>query len=261
MKKYIFIFIFLAVIFSSCHREVSVERTIWGKVILKAEEKDIGDDYSGVKVKILGTKLEAETDFNGYYEIKNVPSGNYDIQFSKQGYSTYTLRSVLIIGGATYRKKIVDERYRNIELLEKPTTKITSFSLEVDTVGISVNATVEVSKQHVMLLLSKIPEVSDSLFMDWYPFYVDENQNVSGTISFELVRHYFVFEAGDTIYAVMYPAHTYAWGEPINATYLRAYGLGYNHSEIIQFVVPNSFHYKNLPLTEEQLATKEKNIR
>ncbi|MCS6988865.1 MAG: TonB-dependent receptor [Chloroherpetonaceae bacterium] len=54
------------------------------------------EPIAGAKVRILGASLGALTDANGFYLIRNVPRGLYDIAYSAEGYKTDIFKNVWI---------------------------------------------------------------------------------------------------------------------------------------------------------------------
>jgi hypothetical protein len=48
------------------------------------------------KVEVAGTELSAVTDFNGYFEISNVPSGTYTLKISKENYLSRNISNVAV---------------------------------------------------------------------------------------------------------------------------------------------------------------------
>ncbi len=55
----------------------------------------------GANVLLIGTKLGAVTDLDGYYTILNIPPGTYRVQFSFIGYGAVAVENVLIISDNT----------------------------------------------------------------------------------------------------------------------------------------------------------------
>jgi outer membrane receptor protein involved in Fe transport len=61
-----------------------------------------GTPLPSVVVTIRGTTLATQTDGNGRYELKNVPSGDQVLRFSKSGYASATVTDVrVLVGQAT----------------------------------------------------------------------------------------------------------------------------------------------------------------
>ncbi len=56
---------------------------------------------AAVTVTVRGTTLAAQTDAAGRYELKNVPSGDQVLRFSKSGYATATVTDVRVLLGQT----------------------------------------------------------------------------------------------------------------------------------------------------------------
>lgn len=63
-----------------------------GQGSVKGLMQDAGNkgNLSGVLVEIQGTDFYAQTNSSGAFEIKNVPYGEYTIQFSAEGYAPFT---------------------------------------------------------------------------------------------------------------------------------------------------------------------------
>ena len=69
--------------------------------ILKGVVKDAetGETLPNVGISVVGTYLTAVTDFNGQYQIPNVPAGDYSIKIQVLGYGTQLINGLRIPGG------------------------------------------------------------------------------------------------------------------------------------------------------------------
>lgn len=66
-------------------------------------DAETGESLIGANVRILGTSLGSNADENGHYEIKQVPSGSYQLAVSYIGYETSIVRDVKVEGGQATR--------------------------------------------------------------------------------------------------------------------------------------------------------------
>ena len=69
--------------------------TIYGKVVDKFTQQPL----PGANVLVLNTNFGASTDFNGKFEIKNLPSGEYQLRASILGYGSVTKTDVMVMSG------------------------------------------------------------------------------------------------------------------------------------------------------------------
>ena len=69
---------------------------VYGKVIDKVTQQPL----PGANVLIVNTNLGASTDFNGKYEIKNIPFGEYQIRASIIGYKSVVKTDVMVMSGS-----------------------------------------------------------------------------------------------------------------------------------------------------------------
>ncbi|MDZ7361530.1 MAG: TonB-dependent receptor [candidate division KSB1 bacterium] len=71
-----------------------------GKLAGRVTDKQ-NQGLPGANVLLVGTKLGAVTDIDGYYTILNIPPGTYRVQFSFIGYGAVVVQNVLIISDNT----------------------------------------------------------------------------------------------------------------------------------------------------------------
>lgn len=69
-----------------------------------------GDPVFGVNVMLVGTKLGAITDLDGYYNIINIPSGAYDVRLGHVAYQPVVVKDVVISADQTTKR---DARLRS----------------------------------------------------------------------------------------------------------------------------------------------------
>ncbi|NUQ81928.1 MAG: TonB-dependent receptor [Bacteroidetes bacterium] len=74
-----------------------------GKIAGKITDQQSGEELIGASVLVVGTSLGAATDFEGNYNILNVPPGVYTLRVSYVGYSSKTISNVRVSIGLTAR--------------------------------------------------------------------------------------------------------------------------------------------------------------
>ena len=67
-----------------------------GKISGSISTSDSEDPLIGVNVALMNTGLGAVTDINGRFNLLNIPPGNYQIQASMMGYSTYFIHDIVV---------------------------------------------------------------------------------------------------------------------------------------------------------------------
>ncbi len=87
----------------------------------------------GVAVKVIGTDLGAVTKEDGTFEIKNIPVGTYEIQFTNIAYKPFIESNIVIIPGKTMMLEVLIEGITTEEVVvessrfQKPNDVSTSF--------------------------------------------------------------------------------------------------------------------------------------
>ncbi len=89
--------VFLILLFAVSLLSQSQNATITGKVI-DADDKSA---LIGVNIMVIGTSLGAASDDNGYYTIKNLKPGIYNIKFSYTGYEKTLLTGIKLSASET----------------------------------------------------------------------------------------------------------------------------------------------------------------
>lgn len=74
-----------------------------GKIAGKITDQQTGEELIGASVLVVGTSLGAATDFEGNYNILNVPPGVYTLRVSYVGYTSKTISNVRVSIGLTAR--------------------------------------------------------------------------------------------------------------------------------------------------------------
>ncbi len=125
----IVLFAFSITLLTNCTKTIIEEReelyaTIIGFIKINEE---LGEEYSsfeGVTVKIDSTEFSTTTDTEGRYEIKDIPTGIYDISFKKEGIGDYYRYGYQLVGGET------PTYIPTATMIEESTVSITNFKIE-----------------------------------------------------------------------------------------------------------------------------------
>jgi len=102
--------------------------TVTGRIISQATKKSL----SGVTVRVLNTTLGAISKSDGSFEIKNVPVGIQQIQFTLIGYETYVYSDLSVISGKPVFIEI--ELVEKVIQLEGAEVKSSFFQKRIDAV-------------------------------------------------------------------------------------------------------------------------------
>ncbi len=103
MKLFLRFFPILAIfVFLSCKEQPTSPgtATIKGQVLLATDESNNPTPpYSGIQVTLEGTTISTMTDDSGLFEFDGIPSGTYNVRFSKAGYGDVRWFGMAIQGG------------------------------------------------------------------------------------------------------------------------------------------------------------------
>ncbi len=104
-----------------------------GSIMGEAADRNTQSFIEGVTVKVLGTQLGTVSRKDGSYEVKNIPVGTYEIQFSNVAYKTYIASNIIILPGKTMMLDVQLEGITTEEVIvessrfQKPNDVSTSF--------------------------------------------------------------------------------------------------------------------------------------
>lgn len=142
MKKNFVMLIFLLLIFSSCEKteikQIELKGTIKGRMYVYNEFGENIDDFENINVVLDdgNTKFSTTVNSNNKFLIDNIPTGTYDLIFSKQGYYDYQIQGLQIVGGD-------EPLHTSGYLIEEISTTIENISIELDPVNnMYLNSTV-----------------------------------------------------------------------------------------------------------------------
>lgn len=130
MKKILTGLILILLLFSGCEKSEIVQLDLKG--ILKGEVYTLDEfgnqnnDNENITIQLEGSEplISVITDSSGQYEIKDIPSGTYNLIISKEGYGEYQRQGAQILGGN-------EPLYFNGSIIEKSSTTIENLSLEI----------------------------------------------------------------------------------------------------------------------------------
>jgi len=88
----VFLFTFCVLILTLSNGMAKPAGSISGTV----KDAKTGEVIPGVNIIIKGTVLGTSTNLEGYFELKNIPPGDYNLQFTMMGYETHSLNDVNI---------------------------------------------------------------------------------------------------------------------------------------------------------------------
>ena len=102
-SKWVF-FIIAVCVFNSCRNiqptAPAETATIYGRVKLSQQNwAQLSPPFSGVNVTLEGTNFTAVSDDSGYFTLQNVPTGTYNVRYSKAAYGDGRMMSTIVTGG------------------------------------------------------------------------------------------------------------------------------------------------------------------
>jgi hypothetical protein len=143
IKNQIFL-LAISIMIVSCTKEITTQTyiqtgSIVGYVTLYDENGNLISDKSGVNISISGwPSFDATTNGSGRFELDNVPTGTYNISFTKDGFSETKRVGYEFVGG--------ENPVIITQVLAKPTSVIVkSISLIGDSITNEVHANIQLS--------------------------------------------------------------------------------------------------------------------
>lgn len=130
MKKIFTGLILILILFSGCEKseivQLDLKGTLKGEIYTLDEFGYQNSDNENITIQLNGSEplLSVITDNKGQYEIKDIPSGTYNLIISKEGYGDIQRQGIQIVGGN-------EPLYLNGSIIEKSSTTIENLSLEI----------------------------------------------------------------------------------------------------------------------------------
>ncbi|MFA3781810.1 carboxypeptidase-like regulatory domain-containing protein [Melioribacteraceae bacterium 4301-Me] len=111
-----------------------------GKIVGTVKDAATGEPLIGTNVIIEGTTTGAATNADGFYVILNVPAGTYTLRFSMVGYTTYTVRDVVvnINQTTTINAELSTETIQTNEIVVTATTPIVQKDVSSSRINLDV---------------------------------------------------------------------------------------------------------------------------
>jgi hypothetical protein len=185
--------------------QINLTGTITGKVYYIDENEYHYYSKSGIKIEIENTSFSTYSDNNGEYTIENIPTGTYNIIYSKEGCSTHKITGFQIIGGGDYPVKM-----ENILIRKKSSTISSNLSVEYNEDLITFSATIspeaiDTVQRGFLLLISDKNAVSYDHNLDYYWQLSSAGNRVSITLDESILSRYIPgFDQNITYYAIAY---------------------------------------------------------
>jgi hypothetical protein len=187
------------------------------------DSNGVATERGGFRVELVGTSYSTVTDSTGYWEINNIPTRTYIIQYSKAGYQPYKSQFGFLGGSTVWLSD--NNRPFNMRQPSKLKTVLDIISVGIDSAS---NQVVGLVSGHIFVkestgtffgtvtLFSKSPavDITDSKtylysYISDYSGYYHRADSVPTTINIDMYMYpgrfpsvYFV--PGDTIYCRMY---------------------------------------------------------
>jgi hypothetical protein len=166
-------------------------------------------DKSGVTITVDGTTppLTATTNTNGKYQIDNLPTGTWDLVFSKTGCATYKSLGFSFVGG-------VKPRVFNMILSQLTSTLITNLDVsQYSATQMSINLTISPATpagyyRYIRFYYSKNNPVTSTNYLSTSYLSTTSASLVNYLRSFDKAT----FPTGTTMYMVAYGESYYSYG-------------------------------------------------
>ena len=211
LRNFISISIILFIVICSCKKtessSTSLTGTLKGTITLQDDFGTDITDKSGTTISVIDsvTLLSAVTDIDGNYQIDNLPTGRYDISFSKTGYGDKFVHNYVFVGG-------LYPQIRSTNLTKISTTLVTDLAVTVSSgTSMTINCTIS-------------PEIPAGKYRDII-FFLGNNSSVTSTNYLEIIRwgtntntfsrdftiNKTIFPSGTTLYAIAYGEAKYGY--------------------------------------------------
>lgn len=219
MKKIYTGLILILLLFSGCEKseleQLDLKGTLKGKIYTLDEFGYQNSDNENILIKLEGSEplLSIITDTSGIYEIKDIPSGTYNLIISKEGYGEYQRQGIQIVGGN-------EPLYFNSSIIEESTTTIEGLSLEIVNSSEIYLKGIVTHNYIIDEWSPRIPAIRYFIHNSNNPS--DNNYLQTGSVSFngdsgsQMESRLYVdmnlFPSGSKIYVIVYGCYGYEYG-------------------------------------------------
>lgn len=138
-----------------------------GKISGFVKDAKTEEPLIGVTVVLKETELGGVTDFNGFYEINNVPSATYNLQVSYVGYETQIKYNVVVRSGGNpdinFSLEESTSELQEVEVIANPFQKLEETPLSVQRLSREEIATYPGGNNDIAKVVQSLPGVSGSV--------------------------------------------------------------------------------------------------
>ncbi|MGQ1945469.1 carboxypeptidase-like regulatory domain-containing protein [Geofilum sp. OHC36d9] len=204
MRKNFVKLIFLLLIFSSCEKteikQIELKGTIEGQMYVYNEFGENNDDFENINVVLDdgNTKFSTTVNSNNEFLIDNIPTGTYDLIFSKEGYYVYQIQGLQIVGGD-------EPLHTSGYLIEETSTTIENISIELDAVNnLYLKSTVNHNGDYALIryFLHNQENVSDSNYIEAGTLIFDGESG--SQIACNMYSNTSSYSSGSEVYIIAY---------------------------------------------------------
>ena len=246
IKSQIFLIVICMMIIS-CKKEYSTQiqtGTLIGFVTLYDECGDVILNKSGVNVNVMGNSTFKDTTDNyGRFEINNLPSGTYNISYTKQGFSQTKTIGMQFVGGS-------NPAYISKTLNKPASQTVNLINVFIDNgspqkwilASVKVTSDCSIGSHENARIFYGLSDTVSSTNYDYsvlFNYYKDSVNEVTENIAYTIVPAYQNYKSGTKVYFVAYGSPA-VYSSYINTkTGLAIYsGLNPNPSNIMSHVIP-----------------------
>lgn len=218
----------LPFVFNACSKEDYLPGLIGkmvGQIYTFSEFGELLDDHSQVKITAIGMdeSYTVNSDQSGRFELKELPTGTYELHFEKSGFGVLKQFGVQHLGGQpTILPKANSYEYAFF-LYEIPTTTITNLSIVDDSLSVYCSFTVPVQLDRVRVQLYY--STSDNFSLSEAEYVEAKNLwNANGYFTSILYFQDAPFDPGETVYVKAGCINEVGIFQPLN-NYRTIYGI------------------------------------
>jgi hypothetical protein len=222
MKKTLFVFIQILLLFSGCTKKefqsLNFNGDLTGKINTYTEYNAIIKDNANILVTLEGSDplITGLTDTSGTYIIKDIPLGTYNLIFSKDGYGTLKYEDFEFIGSDK-------PRVYSSFMDRKSTTKINNYTLAISGTTLTISGSIShhypKSVEHgypyywpgIIVYLARSANVSYT--NNVYTISLNSDQNNDTTFNYETYLPSIAFPHGSQLYAIIYGQNNMSYYE------------------------------------------------
>lgn len=188
--------------------------TLKGGITVRDQNLDPATDASGVTVTFEGSGYSTFTDSEGLWSMDSLPSGTYDITYSKQGYGTIRQFGYQFVGGGTaymtgWHFEVFPETQVTISAVEPVLIDSAQSETGREQLRLNITPTVTATQQKHSAVFIMISRTASSSIDNRAGAWTNENSLLVNTssglnLSIAEIRSTCGFQPGDTAYFTVY---------------------------------------------------------